>query len=349
VTAPFHNRALAAVVVLTLLLGVGTAAVATEVDADYGARPAPVGDGSRPIDRFQHDLEPGTTITDALQVFNFTDIPAVFDIYAADMVPSSNGGLAPAARETAVVAEGTWLSPRESTVEVGPRESATVEFDIEVPIEASIGEHRGVILVERHEAPGSGTFDLRTRVGLVVDIEVRQEIALAGTVGPMTVERDGGGVIFRVSLTNTGEASFATTGVIRIADAGNDEVARLSLAPAGRYVASGEEASFRAVWEEPPLFGRYEAVATLEARVGDRDPVVLDGRPVSFSIVPWTEIVIVVVALSLLAWALYRIRPRLARRARHRREERDLIRDFRRRRALEERRLEVGGRHRSRT
>lgn len=337
--------ALAAAVVFALLSSAGMAAAAEGGDPDYGVRPAPVGDGSRPIDRFQHGLEPGTSIPDAFQIFNFSDEPAVFDVYQADMVPSSNGDLAPAARNVAVVGEGTWLSLEESSVELGPGESATVEFTISVPLEASIGEHRGVILVERQEAPGSGTLELKTRVGLVVGIDVLREVALAGSVGPMTWDRDHGHIAFQVSLTNTGEPSFGASGVVEVTDRAGGPVARVSLTPAGRYVAPGETATFEGVWEDPPLFGRYEATPIIEATVGLREPVILEGTPLGFSLVPWAQIIVVFLALAYVVWGLYRIRPILVRRARRRREERELIRDFRRRRFLEEERRKIGGRH----
>ena len=156
VSAPPHRRVLVALVALALGLSSGTAVAAEDNSADYGVRPEPVGDGSRPIDRIEHALEPGASVADAIQVFNFSDEAAVFDIYPADMVPSSSGSPAPAVRGTAIEAEGSWLTVATDTVELAPGESATVGIAIEVPLEASLGDHQAVVLVERREPADEG-------------------------------------------------------------------------------------------------------------------------------------------------------------------------------------------------
>jgi hypothetical protein len=333
---PSHRRVLVGLVALTLVLLPGTAIAAENDGADYGVRPAPVGDGSRPIDHIEHALEPAASITDAIQIFNFGEDTAVFDIYPADMVPTSNGGMAPAARDAEIVAEGSWLTVDTETVELGPGDWATVGFDIVVPLEASIGEHETVVLVERHEPPGTGMVDVRTRVGLLVQIEVLSQIDLAASLGALSWARDGGDVTFSVPISNTGDVTFAASGVVHITDGDGDEIAAVTLLPDGRYVAADEDAVLEARWEDPPLFGRFEAEAVVEASVGDRAPVVFEGEPLSLWLVPWVGIFVTLGVLATIIWIFYNLRPQLQKRARHRREEKAMLRDFRRRRALEE-------------
>lgn len=336
--APSHrHRLLVPLVALALALSSGIALAADNDGADYGVRPAPVGDGSRQIDRIEHALEPGASIADAIQIFNFSGGMAVFDIYPADMVPTGNGGMAPAAPDTEIVAEGSWLTVETGTVELGPGEWATVGFDIDVPAEASIGEHEAVVLVERHEPSGEGMVDIRTRVGLRVKIEVLSEIDLAATLGPLSWGKDGGDVNFSIPLRNTGDVTFAASGAVRITDGDGDEIAAITLLPDGRYVAPDEDAVLEAVWEDPPLFGRFEAEAVVEAVVGERTPVAFPSETISFWLVPWVGVIVTLGVLVALLWLFYLWRPHLQKRARHRREERALLRDFRHRRALEER------------
>jgi hypothetical protein len=332
-----HRRSIILVWLVGLILATGgMAALAAEDDADYGVRPAPVGDGSRPIDRIEHALEPGTSITDAIEIFNFGDHEALFDVYAADMVPSSNGGLAPAARETPIAAGGAWLTPHVETVELGPGDWASLDFDIDVPAEASVGPHTAVLLVERRESPGQGMVDLKTRIGLLVEVEVLTEIELVARLGPITLERINGDVVFYVPVTNTGEVTFEVTGEVLVRDDYGRDISRIALAPADKYVAPGEKAVFSAEWENPPLFGHFQALSTVEATVGERVPVVFDGGPVDFWLVPWMWILVVLVTLLVVGGALTALRPAMKRRGRHRREEREILRQYRRRRALEE-------------
>lgn len=333
---PSHRRVLIALIAVSMTLCSGTAFAADNDSADYGVRPAPVGDGSRPIDRIEHALEPGASITDSIQIFNFSDETAVFDIYSADMVATSNGGLAPASRDTEVVDEGSWLTVDVDTVELEPGDSTTVGFAIEVPMEASVGEHQAVVLVERHEPSGEGAIDVKTRVGLLVDVEVLSEIDLAATLGALSWDRDGSDVSFSVPFVNTGDVTFAASGVVSVTDGDGHEMAEITLLPDGRYVAAGEEAVLSAVWDDPPLFGRFEAEAMAEAVVGERAPVIFRSETVAFWLVPWVGLIVSVAVVIALMWLFYLLRPHLQKKARHRREEKALLRDFRRRRAAGE-------------
>lgn len=331
---PSHRRVLVTLFALSLTM-LPLAASADIDGADYGVRPAPVGDGSRPIDRFEHAVEPGTSITDAVQVFNFGGETSVFDLYPADMVPSSNGGLAPATRESEIVSEGSWLTVDVETIELGPGESATVGFAIDVPLDASVGEHEAVMLVERRESPGEGAIDVRTRVGLRVGIEVLNEIDLAADLGSLGWDR--AKRAFHLPLSNTGDVTFAVSGAVHVTDDDGHEIAAVTLLPEGRHVAAGEDATLDAVWEDPPLFGRFQAEAVVAVVVGDRTPVLIQSETISLLLVPWTLIVTVIGLIFSLVWALSLLRPHWKTRGRHRREEKAMLRDFRRRRAIEER------------
>ncbi len=338
VRSPGSIRALASMTALLLSLTLPAAGTDADPNAgpDYGARPAPLGEAVRASGFFAHSLEAGTGVVDAVEVFNLTNGAASFDIYAADMVQSTAGGLTAASPDLEVTGPGTWVSPKQGTVQVEPRSSARVEFTVDVPQGTAPGNYFASLLVEPLLPVGTGNIETRARIGLRVEIEVLGEVDLGVGLAPLTFVRESGEVRFELSATNTGSVTFASDGSVVVVSGSGDPVAELSLEPSGRFVAPGEQIIFQAVWENPPLFGRYMAEADLQAVVGNRLPVRFPSNTVAIWLVPWTLIGTGLLVLGGVGWVLYASRQRRGKWIRHRREERALLRDFRERRRVEE-------------
>ena len=175
-----HCRAILIAAAACLIL----AAPALAADGiEYGARPAR--DEGRPTSgRFELSVGPGSSTSDAVEVLNFTSAPASFDIYAADAVPTSSGGLAPAARSAARTGPATWIVVREETVEVPPRSAATVPFTISVPPGTTVGTTAAALLIEPHEPASSDAIAARTRIGIWVNITVTEGGVQGGRSSP---------------------------------------------------------------------------------------------------------------------------------------------------------------------
>ena len=149
----------------------------------YAARPAP-GEGERDSGRFELSVGAGSSVSDAIEIFNLTDDPATFDVYAADVVATTDGGRAPASREVAVSGAATWIIVSQAVVDLGARSSTLVEFAVEVPADAANGTHTAAVLVEPRGSDTQSTITSRTRVGLWVEIEVLEGSDAAPVVPP---------------------------------------------------------------------------------------------------------------------------------------------------------------------
>ena len=158
------------VLVAGVLLTVATSVVAQE-PTGYAARPAP-GDGDRSSARFALSVETGSSVSDAVEIFNLTDEPVTFDVYAAEAVLATGGGLAPASRDAEIGGAAAWITVDESPVVVAPRSSLIVRFTIHAPTGTDLGDQRAALLVEPEGSTGGGNIAARTRVGLWVDIKV---------------------------------------------------------------------------------------------------------------------------------------------------------------------------------
>ncbi|MEX2184721.1 MAG: hypothetical protein WEC14_09765 [Chloroflexota bacterium] len=162
------------VLVAAVFLTVATSVVAQE-PTGYAARPAP-GDGDRSSARFALSVETGSSVSDAVEIFNLTDEPVSFDVYAAEAVLATGGGLAPASRDAEIGGAAAWITVDQSTVVVAPRSSLIVRFTIHAPIGTDPGDQRAALLIEPERPTGTGDIAASTRVGLWVDIKVVGEI-----------------------------------------------------------------------------------------------------------------------------------------------------------------------------
>ena len=163
-----YRRALASVAVVLLTL---SAPAAAQAGVPYAVRPAP-GAGDHSSGGFNVSVRAGSAASDAVQIFNLTDDPASFDVYAADAVPKADGGLVPAAREAQVTGPAAWITVDQATVEVPPKSSVIVSFIIGVPLSTPFGAHTAALLVEPQHASGSGAITSKTRVALWVRVKV---------------------------------------------------------------------------------------------------------------------------------------------------------------------------------
>jgi hypothetical protein len=327
-SGPSHRRALVVVVVLWLLVSVSPAA-GQQASSGYGVRPAPDchTDGRT---GFAHALEPGASVIDGVEIFNLTGDPAFFDLYGGDVITSTGGGLAPAPRGSDTTGAGLWIVPDEGTVEVPPRSSMVVPFSISVPAGVAPGTEAAAVLVEPHAASGSGSIEARSRVALIVEIEVLGEVDLGVVLGGLTFRRDRTGIVFQLPVTNTGNVTFALSGAVRIGRSGDGAV--ILLTPSDVAIGPGERLELAGTWRSPPSIGRYDATPVVTAQVPNRQPVQVTGQPITIWFIPWPAISLLAIAALLAAWILAATRDRRQLWLQHRREERAVIRDLRSRR-----------------
>jgi hypothetical protein len=155
---------------VTLLLALPAPALAQD-GPTFGARPGP-GDGDRSSGSFDLSVGAGSSVSDGVEILNLADVAATFDVYAADVVPASDGGLAPAARGAALTGPAAWVTVERPTLEIAPRSSAIVSFTVKVPAGRPLGDNTAALLVERHQTETTDAVTSVTRVGLWLKVKV---------------------------------------------------------------------------------------------------------------------------------------------------------------------------------
>ncbi len=328
IKGPSQRLIVGFVVPLLMVLGSGSAAAQQNFPA-YTARPADTGIDGRSSVLFSHSIESGSMVVDAVEILNLAPESTEFDVYVVDIVSSATGSPTAAPRGVPPEGAGSWFAVSSDTVEIPSRQSQLVEFTMEVPIGTPPGDYTAVVVVEPHEAFGEGTVSTRTRIGLPAQIAVLAEVNLGVDLGAITTVRTDQGITINLPVTNTGDVTFSASGFTELDPWFGDRTTSVSMQPEGAFVSPGEQIQLTGLWRNPPPIGRYDITVTVEATVGNRQPVQYLSPAKALWLIPWSTIVFLLIAAAMATWVAKATRPTREERAKRRQEERDLVREFR--------------------
>lgn len=145
--------------------------VLAQQSGGIGGRPAnPDPDNPRTQSIFIHTLEAGSSVDDSVLVSNRTGEERTIEIYAVDGVVTNTGAYTCEQRSESRDGVGRWISLAESEVTLQYGEERIVDFTLQMPEIADIGEHNGCIVFEskRDLDEQSGGIRINTRQALRV-------------------------------------------------------------------------------------------------------------------------------------------------------------------------------------
>lgn len=141
---------------------------------------------------FIYTLNPGEKKSDELLVQNNSDEPVAVMLYPVDSTPSTDGGFALEQMVEPRDFVGAWIALSQDKVELGPRESKIVPFEIAVPNDPklNVGEHTGGIIIQKlnQQAAELGGIQLLTRMGVRVYVTIPGEIVKNIEIEKFTVD-----------------------------------------------------------------------------------------------------------------------------------------------------------------
>ncbi len=207
--------------------GAGQPATAGEVIHSWALAPSgedPTQPGSR-VD-LSYDTTPGSTIKDNVILFNYSNVPLTFRVYATDAYNNVKGDfdLLPGDEKPKDV--GPWVTFPQDNITLLPNTQATLPVVVKVPVGARPGDHVGALLASS-QAQGTSpdnkvvTLDRRTGTRLYVRVAgpLKPELVvtrLKSTYEPSLNSLDGGAkVTYRVE--NRGNVRLGGTHKVSIA------------------------------------------------------------------------------------------------------------------------------------
>ena len=312
-------RSVMVVTTLALLLVTQGAGPANSAANDvFSVEPtAPEGTGQRPW--FVYSLQPGQIFQDSVDIKNFSDNELTLLLYSSDGITiPGGGGFAPLREDQTPTGAGTWVTLPVDQITLGPREGATVPFQIEIPVDAEPGDHAAVIVASDPEGsvgdPDSDsplTITVRNRVGSRIYVRVAGPLEPSIRVDDITIEHgrainpltDGTATI-RYTVSNTGNIRLSEDIQVKIKGLFGRTVATLEprtfpdVLPGGVIVVTEIVTGLNA-WE--PLSAEVSAVAR----------EVSTSRSRTFYPIPWPSVILILLAIVLFAaWLWVRRHPR---------------------------------------
>jgi hypothetical protein len=129
-----------------------------------------------------YQVAPGTTVSDTVIVYNYGNVPMLFRVYATDAFNNADGqfDLIPGAEVPSDA--GSWVSLVLEELTLAPGKQATIPFTLQVPIDATPGDHVGAIVAANVVQTDNGD-------GQIVNVERRTGTRLYVQVdGPLNPE-----------------------------------------------------------------------------------------------------------------------------------------------------------------
>jgi hypothetical protein len=192
-----------------------------EVIHSWALSPAGTSDDpSQPNNRpnLSYEVDPGAVVEDAVTLYNYSNVPLNFRLYATDAFNDDTGAFSLLAGDEDPVDVGTWVSLAASTVTIPARSQATVPITVKVPADARPGDHVGGLLASS-EALGAGddgntvTIDRRTGTRLYIRVagRVEQDLAVESVATDYRPALNplGGSATVRYVITNRGNVRLA--------------------------------------------------------------------------------------------------------------------------------------------
>jgi len=312
---------LAGVLVLGLLPA--QAARAGE-DAQVAWSVSPAGADGAVDGRTRIDLtaDPGAAIHDQVTVANASTVERTFRVYGADAFNTEGGGYDLQAAATPPTDVGAWVTVETPTVTIPALSAATVRFTVDVPTEATPGDHPGGIVVSLDRPPADGGVVLDTRVAVRLGVRVAGELAPTLAVRSVDASFGGSWVPFgpaaatvAYEVVNTGNVRIVGLPRVRVTGPFGTRLADLQ-EPAEREVLPGQSFTVTQTLAGVAPLGLLTAVVDVDsAAVPGSDvevPLVSSTARGTFLAVPWTGLgVLVLVVAGVVLLVRYR-RRRLA-------------------------------------
>jgi hypothetical protein len=275
--------------------------------------------GNRP--NLAYELAPGADLEDAVTLYNFSNVPLTFRVYATDAVNNEDGqfDLIPGDQEPEDV--GTWITLPQDNITVPAGAQATMPISVKVPADAAPGDHVGAILAS-NEAAGTGpdgktvTLDRRTgsRVYIRVSGDLHPELAIEDIDTSYTPSLNplGGTAKVTYRIHNRGNVRLAGAHSVSIAGPFGLSEQRVPAKDLPELLP-GESVTLRASFDGVPAAAVAVTMIRLEpsGNVGRDDLSAVSGRALTLA-PPVT-----VIMLGLATWLALRARRAYRRHRRH--------------------------------
>lgn len=201
-------------VLVFAVVGLFALALAQPVNAiEYGGvggKPAyPKSSNPRTESIFIYEISPGGKETDAVQIVNNSNETKTLLVYSTDSQKSTDGGFACEQLSDTADKVGSWVKLAKTEVVLAPISNQIVDFTVNVPANADVGEHNGcVIIQEKDQSKVDSGVSITTRSGIRVAVTVPGKVIRSLSVQDFKVELKDDKINAHISILNSGNVSI---------------------------------------------------------------------------------------------------------------------------------------------
>ncbi|MBI4090651.1 MAG: LysM peptidoglycan-binding domain-containing protein [Candidatus Komeilibacteria bacterium] len=282
---------------------------------------------------FIYNLDTGESKEDTLTLQNTSDQTQTVKLYAVDSVATGDGNFALRDEKDPREGVGAWIHLDENIVTLEPGTERGVRFAITIPVDASVGEHSGGIILQKTNAPsvdvGSSGASIVTRVGIrvyeTVPGELVKKLELATfTVREETTAAKGTIYVANFGIVNKSNVSLKAAASVQVTGWGKTAWFPNSKFTNGLYLDFSDITNFfkgaklenelsllrdkqvdmNLEWPKP-VFGHFifQAVVSYD---GVNGPEKLTSSAIDVWVIPWNVLgVIGILILLLLVWGIF--------------------------------------------
>lgn len=169
------------IIALTAILSLHTTALAF----DFSAEPAFPNKINSPY--FTFELKPGTSTTETIKITNTAEESTTFKIDAVDSMTTTEGktGFKVAGQNQANF--GKWVTIKEPEITLNPSEEKIVEFQIDIPTDASLGDYIGAVTVTTFAGTKENVDNSKMNIGISQRFAVKSFLKV--TDNPQIIEK----------------------------------------------------------------------------------------------------------------------------------------------------------------
>jgi hypothetical protein len=296
-------------------------------DVTWGVRTA-TNDQGTDRKNFSYEIDPGTSVTDALIVSNHDTTELDLDLYGADGFTTSSGQLDVVTSDAVSVAVGAWVSFGVDHIVIPAGESVETPFTVTVPDNATPGDYAGGVITSLQEPGQDEGITVDRRLGIRIHLRVGGELAPSLAIDKARIDYTGtpnpfglGDATVSYTLRNTGNARLAAGQAVTVTGPFGMLPIAADAIEAAPELLPGESWTVKVpvAGVFPALMMTATVTATPSVIGGDGTTSAVDAveATVSTAAVPWTLLlVLLLVVVAALATRLL-LRRRRRQRALH--------------------------------
>ncbi len=261
---------------------------------------------------FDLTANPGDTENESIKVENVSSKPISVATKVEDFVAVGTQGAVNLTTQSNHYSLTSWVDVTPSSVTIPAKSSTIFNVVINIPSNAEPGGKFGsIVFTTGSQKTSASTIAVAQQVGSLILLRIAGKADENATITSFTANTSVKGqqstIEFSALIKDLGNVQVKPVGYISVNNMFNHKL--ITIPFDSKYVIPGASRQFPEYWHHGFLFGKYYANITL--LYGTTNKIMSDS--VSFWVIPWKLIIIVLAAVIVVGFLIWKVRRRIAK------------------------------------